>query len=466
MANQYFITFQHVAGSALGITASVSGSVEVDYDTNTILASNLVYNQTVPPGITVPLDNVSFTHDGGTYTISAGSSQLTSQHFNFDYPDSNLAPSSFSSVEIVIDNPSPPPADFSAPLTLTSNELISVVVCFAAGTLIRTPRGDVAVETLQAGDVVVTASGAYRPIKWVGRRVIDCRKYPAPKAVWPIRIAADAIAPNEPSQDLLVSPAHTICVDLIGEMLVHAGNLVNGATIAQIEVDEIDYWHVELESHDLLVANNLASESYLAMANRGFFAERDETPEAGAGRTHDDFCRPVMKDAADLDFLRRRLVARAKAIGWTASRDADLRLVVDGEIILPVAAEGKAAFRLSADARDVRLVSNTFVPDKVGAPDARRLGASLLGLAFVGGGERREIALTDPRLADGLHPEEGQAGAHWRWTKGELRLDPQFYAGLSGDIELHVVRDESATRAWIAPAQTDVRPALRLVKAG
>src|SRR5580658_245176 len=45
---------------------------------------------------------------------------------------------------------------------------ITPTVCFAAGTLIRTPGGDVAVETLKVGDLVLTASGDLRPVKWMG----------------------------------------------------------------------------------------------------------------------------------------------------------------------------------------------------------------------------------------------------------------------------------------------------------
>ena len=52
------------------------------------------------------------------------------------------------------------------------------VVCFAAGTLIRTPMGDVAVETLKVGDVVVTTSGEMRPVKWIGHSEIEYARRP------------------------------------------------------------------------------------------------------------------------------------------------------------------------------------------------------------------------------------------------------------------------------------------------
>ena len=41
--------------------------------------------------------------------------------------------------------------------------------CFTAGTMIATPSGEVAVEALQAGDLVLTESGASAPVRWVGR---------------------------------------------------------------------------------------------------------------------------------------------------------------------------------------------------------------------------------------------------------------------------------------------------------
>ena len=52
--------------------------------------------------------------------------------------------------------------------------------CFLRGTLIRTPGGDVAIEMLEIGHLVVTASGDHLPIKWIGRR-----KYKRGGGSWP-----------------------------------------------------------------------------------------------------------------------------------------------------------------------------------------------------------------------------------------------------------------------------------------
>jgi hypothetical protein len=133
------------------------------------------------------------------------------------------------------------------------------VPCFRSGTLIRTARGDVAVENLRVGDIVVTAYGKERPVTWQGHVDVDCRTETDRRLAWPIRIAAHAYGPSKPDRDLYVSPYHRI---LVGDRLVVAVELINGATIAQVEMDTVTYWHVELASHDVLLANNLPAESY------------------------------------------------------------------------------------------------------------------------------------------------------------------------------------------------------------
>jgi hypothetical protein len=63
-------------------------------------------------------------------------------------------------------------------------------VCYAAGTRLLTDGGEIAVEKLTVGDLVVTASGAHRPVRWLGSRRVDCARHPEPSAVRPVRIAA------------------------------------------------------------------------------------------------------------------------------------------------------------------------------------------------------------------------------------------------------------------------------------
>ena len=214
-------------------------------------------------------------------------------------------------------------------------------VCYRSGTHIRVARGgnvvDVVVEQLVVGDLAVTAPGEHRPIRWLGHRATDCHRHPRPHEVMPVRIAAHAFGEGKPSRDLFVSPGHAICVDVLGEVLIPAGLLVNGSTIVQVEVEEVSYWHVELEGgHDVILAENLPAESYLDMGNRGFFKEADvvdlaASPDAdSAQRTHVDFCRPFVAGGAILDAVRAQLVKRAEAQGWPLTSNIDLHLEIDG----------------------------------------------------------------------------------------------------------------------------------------
>lgn len=142
------------------------------------------------------------------------------------------------------------------------------VVCYLRGTRIATPDGDVAIEDLRVGDLVMTASGEHHPIKWIGRRRIDCHRHPRPEEVHPVRISAGAFAPDLPGRDLLVSPQHAIFTE---EVLIPARCLINGRTVAQVQMAFVEYLHIELEHHDLLIAEGLAAESYLDVGDRDRF---------------------------------------------------------------------------------------------------------------------------------------------------------------------------------------------------
>jgi hypothetical protein len=330
-------------------------------------------------------------------------------------------------------------------------------VCFLRGTLIRTSKGDVAVENLKEGDLIIASSGERRLVRWVGHRDIDLRGLPDAHLFYLVRIATHAFGPNRPSKDLYVSSGHSICVDLCGEVLIPAGRLINGSTIEQVAMDEVSYWHVELESHDILLANTLPAESYLVMENRSFFEEAGATLDSldeGLGRTHADFCRPVVLDGSVLEFVLQRLTERAEALGWTASRETNLHLLVDGEVRRPLEEGETAAFLFPAEARDVRLMSNTFVPAALGYErDPRELGLKLHALSFCGrSSEPISVSLDDKRLMDGFYAEEGESGAAWRWTKGELVLSREFWSAFAGQVALVVAHDGAAIRRWIPPA--------------
>lgn len=335
----------------------------------------------------------------------------------------------------------------------------AAVVCFDTGTLIRTTRGDVAVETLRIGDLAVTASGEHRPIRWLGHRTIDCRSHPRADLVLPVRIAAHAFGDNRPARDLLVSPGHALCVDVVDEVLIMAAALVNGSTVIQEDVDQVTYWHVELDSHDIIMAENMAAESYLDMGNRTFFTENevvelDALPDA-AERTHDDFCRPFHHDGALVDIVRAQLAARAKRLGWRHEEQGlrDLHLLVDGIRHEPRVRGLVARFTVPAQAKDVWLVSPSLVPaTSSGWPDNRRLGVCLKGLEVDDGfGTPQAVEVDDPRLCVGFHAVEGDGDVIWRWTAGRGRLPDSLWEGIDGEFVLRVRMAGPMLARWVPP---------------
>jgi hypothetical protein len=142
------------------------------------------------------------------------------------------------------------------------------VRCFVAGTRIATQDGEQPVETLRVGDIVRVASGEAYPIVWIGRRHIDLQRHPAPERARPVRIAAGAFGRGCPHTDLRLSPNHAV---YINEVLIPIRYLINDHSITQLDADDVTYYHVELTSHQLLLAEGLAVESYLDTGDRSVF---------------------------------------------------------------------------------------------------------------------------------------------------------------------------------------------------
>jgi hypothetical protein len=153
---------------------------------------------------------------------------------------------------------------------LSSTERTTLVttetICFMAGTMIRTPDGEVAVETLKRGDLVLTSDGLAQPVCWLGRQTVSTR-FADPLRVLPVRIKAGALAENVPGRDLLLSPDHAVLVD---GALIHAGALVNEVSILrETAVPEIfTYYHVELDDHSLVLAENTPAETFVDNVER------------------------------------------------------------------------------------------------------------------------------------------------------------------------------------------------------
>lgn len=189
-------------------------------------------------------------------------------------------------------------------------------VCFLRGTMIQTTKGEVAIEDLVPGDVVIGQSGE-RTVKWVGFRKTYTKRIPADRRAehMPIRIVRDAIAENVPSKDIVVSPGHHILVE---GKLVRAQDLVNGKTIFQ-ETHHVsyEYFHVELDQFDVISAHGLMSESWADGGNRDYFQNADVAalrPEDRQRRRADRPGFVVLRKGAELERLQAVCAARAEKL--------------------------------------------------------------------------------------------------------------------------------------------------------
>jgi hypothetical protein len=142
---------------------------------------------------------------------------------------------------------------------------VAVPHCFLRGTNIRTSVGERKVEELAIGNLLPTMFGGTRPIQWIAHYPIKKRdpSKPWPKDARPVRLSRSALAPNVPHDDLYVTQAHCVFID---DVLVSAGYLVNGTTIALCEAresNELESFHIKLDGHDVIYAEGAPVETLL-----------------------------------------------------------------------------------------------------------------------------------------------------------------------------------------------------------
>jgi microcystin-dependent protein len=220
-------------------------------------------------------------------------------------------------------------------LSATASVTVDIVPCYCPGTLIRTAHGQKRVERLRIGDKVMTKSGAAVPVKWIGRRSYSGRFVLGRKDILPVCIKAGALDNNVPQRDLWISPHHAMYFkdEMQGGMLIEARHLVNGVSIVQAErADKVEYVHVELDSHDVIVAEGALSETFLDDDSRGMFHNAHEYD----GLYPDDvrqparYCAPRRDDGYEVEAVRRRLAQRAGLAGAAdAPRISGLRGNID-----------------------------------------------------------------------------------------------------------------------------------------
>jgi hypothetical protein len=279
--------------------------------------------------------------------------------------------------------------------------------CFARGTGLLTPHGYRAVESLKPGDPLITAAGASRPVRWIGRRTLDLGPATA-RFARPVLILPGAFGPGLPARPLRLSPLH--CVFAEG-VLVPVTHLVNGATIMRETMSAaMTYFHIELDRHDILLAEGLPCESYFDSGNRGALYH-----EQGRRSPARKPCAPSITKGPRLARLRRRLHQIALDAGFSLTYWPVLRAFGGGaDAVARVQKSGNrrlARFAFDQPVRDITLLSATACPADTDpdSEDRRELG----------------ICLDEPRrahLGEGFYPRDPGDDGIWMGRQASLHL--------------------------------------------
>lgn len=137
-------------------------------------------------------------------------------------------------------------------------------VSFARGTRITLATGiQRLIEELQVGDHILTRDNGPREIRWIGYQTVRATGGSAPILI------REGVLNN--SGDLIVSPNHRLFIwqrqDALragrSEVMVRAGQLVNGTSVVQTTGGFVDYYQLLFDQHEIIYAEGIAAESLL-----------------------------------------------------------------------------------------------------------------------------------------------------------------------------------------------------------
>ena len=325
------------------------------------------------------------------------------------------------------------------------NTVIVYQKCFLAGSMIRTPKGEKAVERLRKGEQICVLKDGKEDVREITaviqRRARVNTSQPEDMAGWSVIVAKDAFGAGLPNKDLSVTPEH--CFYFEGRF-VPARMLVNGTSIRYDHSQvEYDYYHVQTAPHSVIWANDVLTESWLDTDEEELYkpdgssedilslAERQrlnwDEHAAAPLDVSQAFVKPLHETfaarAAELGITKVETAVDTSHDGMTADPAPYIRLE-DGRTIRPQRHEaGRYLFSLPAHARRVMLGSRTFRPSENIGPhmdDRRELGM-LVGQVSVWAGSHEHVItrhLTERHLKGW---DVIEAGPH-RWTQGEAEL--------------------------------------------
>lgn len=175
------------------------------------------------------------------------------------------------------------------------------VVCFTRGTLIGTDAGEVPVEDLCVGDMIMTRDDGLQELRWVSSCKLDSIDLAHKPNLKPIRIKVGVLGDGKPTRDLVVSRQHRVLLRskiakrMFGEseVLLPAQKLLPLDGVDVLEVGEVEYFHMLFDCHQIVTSNGASTESLFT----GPEALKSVSPEAR------DEIETLFPEITDPDFL-------------------------------------------------------------------------------------------------------------------------------------------------------------------
>ncbi len=291
------LTMTVIPGVVNSIRIGIADVGDSSYDSNLLIAGDSIQTSLVAIDDSVRLDaGTSKTIDVLSNDVSPGGSTLTVTHINgvavsagdtVTLPNGQTVTLNANGTFTITADADEEIANFTyaisdGTLNDTGFVTVSTVPCFVAGTLIRTPDGEVPVETLQPGDLVLTQDNGPQPLRWIGRREVA-----AEGDLAPIRIAAHTFGIH---RTLTVSPQHRILIrDALAELLfgetevlVAAKHLINDCTVTRQRGGTVQYVHLMFDAHQVVFSEGLPTESFLPGPQTTATFEREALAEIEA----------------------------------------------------------------------------------------------------------------------------------------------------------------------------------------
>ena len=266
-------------GEVNTIRIGIADGGDSSYDSNLLIAGESVQTAlvvgddaaSIKPGQETELDILSNDHsvNGGTLTITHINGQPVLVGDKITLPSGEIIELTATGVSVVSTNAQAGENAFAYTVedefgnTDTGFVTLTTVPCFTAGTLIQTVSGEVPVECLVPGDLVITHDNGPRPVLWIGRSERAASGHSAP-----IEIAKGVLGARRTTS---VSPQHRLLLGNRGasvlfgadEVLTRAIHLENGETIRRRETGStVLYFHLLFDRHEIIRGDGVLSESF------------------------------------------------------------------------------------------------------------------------------------------------------------------------------------------------------------